>query len=127
MKLDIVTQKVQVLPKQSLAGNSVVRSTGMPGHGSLEPDAGWIKDAGSDVATFASNVNKDLNMVINFKCKQCAKIFDCDVGKIGIDEKSMRPDFEKEIVCLHCGKRTMDEVLLTELGQTQLTEATLKM
>lgn len=63
-------------------------------------------------------------MTINFKCKKCRKEFACDVGKIGINEETMRPNFEKVIVCPRCGKRTMDEVLLTELGQSQMTEAT---
>jgi hypothetical protein len=36
----------------------------------------------------------------------------------------MRPIFEKDIVCPRCGKRSIDEVLLTELGQSQMTEAT---
>lgn len=63
-------------------------------------------------------------MTINFKCKKCRKEFDCDVGKIGINENTIRPNFEKPIVCPQCGKRTIDEVLLTELGQSQLTEAT---
>lgn len=63
-------------------------------------------------------------MIINFDCKKCRQEFDCDVGKIAIDEKSMRPIFEKDIVCPRCGKRTIDEVLLTELGQSQMTEAT---
>ena len=47
------------------------------------------------------------------------------MGQIGINEKTMRPDFEKPIVCPRCGERTMDEVLLTELGQSQMTEATM--
>ena len=63
-------------------------------------------------------------MTINFQCKKCRKEFDCDVGEVGINEETMRPDFEKAIVCPQCGERTMDEVLLTELGQSQMTEAT---
>ena len=63
-------------------------------------------------------------MIINFECKKCHKEFDCDVGKIGINEATLRPDFEKQILCPRCGKRTIDEVLLTEIGQSQMTEAT---
>jgi hypothetical protein len=37
----------------------------------------------------------------------------------------MRPTFEKPIVCPHCGQKSIDEVLLTELGQSQMTEATM--
>jgi hypothetical protein len=64
-------------------------------------------------------------MEINFECKDCRKTFDCEVGKIGINERSMRPTFEKPIVCPHCGQKSIDEVLLTELGQSQMTEATM--
>ena len=64
-------------------------------------------------------------MTINFECRKCRKGFDCDVGKIGIDEKAMRPTFSKDIVCPSCGKLTMDDVLLTELGQSQMTQATM--
>ena len=63
-------------------------------------------------------------MTINFECKRCGKEFDCDVGQISISEDSMRPVFEKDIVCPRCGKLSMDDVLLTELGQSQMTEAT---
>ena len=63
-------------------------------------------------------------MLINFKCKNCKKIFNSEVGNVSINEQTMRPIFEKEIECPTCGKRSIDEVLLTELGQGQLTEAT---
>ena len=36
----------------------------------------------------------------------------------------MYPAFEKDIVCPVCGKLTIDEVFLTELGQGQMTKAT---
>ncbi|MDH5718237.1 MAG: hypothetical protein OEZ22_11470 [Spirochaetia bacterium] len=64
-------------------------------------------------------------MEINFKCKKCNGIFDSDVGKISINEQTMRPDFEIDINCPDCGKLTIDEALLTELGQSQMTEATM--
>jgi len=64
-------------------------------------------------------------MEINFECKKCHRIFDCDVGSVTVAENSDRPRFEKRILCPSCGELTMDEVLLTELGQSQLTEATL--
>jgi hypothetical protein len=64
-------------------------------------------------------------MRINFKCKKCRREFDCEMGQIRINEVTMRPDFEKPIVCPRCGRRTMEKVLLTELGQSQMTEATM--
>ena len=61
---------------------------------------------------------------INFECKKCRLVFDCEVGKVSINEQIMRPDFEKAILCPTCGERTLDDVLLTELGQSQMTDAT---
>ena len=63
-------------------------------------------------------------IIINFECTQCRDVFDCDVGSVDIDEKTYRPKFSNPIVCPRCGERTMDGVLLTELGQSQLTDAT---
>ena len=63
-------------------------------------------------------------MEINFKCKKCRNVFDCDIGEVSINEKAMRPVFSKEIRCPSCGKLSIDDVLLTEVGQSQLTEAT---
>lgn len=64
-------------------------------------------------------------MEISFECKKCRKKFDCEMGKIGMNEQTMHPTFEKPIICPRCGKKTFDEVLLTELGQSQMTEATM--
>jgi transcription elongation factor Elf1 len=61
-------------------------------------------------------------MMINFKCKKCGREFDCDIGKIGIDNIRMRPTFKKEIVCPKCGKLTMDDVLLTQGNRMTLSE-----
>jgi hypothetical protein len=61
---------------------------------------------------------------INFQCKRCHTIFDCVVGNISVNPDTMRPVFEKSIICPKCGLRTIDEVYLTELGQSQMTEAT---
>ncbi len=33
-----------------------------------------------------------------------------------------RPEFEKDVICEKCVVLTLDDVELTELGQTQLTE-----
>ncbi len=65
--------------------------------------------------------------IINFECKKCRTEFDCDVGKIKIDKISIRPKFENDILCPKCGKLTMDEVFLTELGQSQMTDATMEL
>jgi hypothetical protein len=64
-------------------------------------------------------------LTINFECKGCHQEFDCDVGNIGINEETLRPDFEKPIICPRCGQRTINQVFLTELGQSQMTEATM--
>ncbi len=63
-------------------------------------------------------------MFINFECKKCGNEFNCDVGKIGMNEEELRPTFEKDIICPLCGKISMDDVFLTELGQSQMTDAT---
>jgi hypothetical protein len=57
---------------------------------------------------------------LNFLCKKYRKEFDCDIGKISFPIEENRPRFENEIVCPGCGILSMDEVELTELGQTQL-------
>lgn len=59
--------------------------------------------------------------IINFKCKKCREKFNYDVGEISFAPLKVdidaRPRFEREIVCENCGKLTLDEVELTELGQ----------
>lgn len=61
---------------------------------------------------------------IEFKCKRCKRIFSYDVGRIAFPSMApgSRPQFEKNILCNGCGVLTMDEVELTEWGQTQLSE-----
>jgi Zn finger protein HypA/HybF involved in hydrogenase expression len=65
---------------------------------------------------------KEETMEISFECEKCKGIFDSDVSVIKMNDKTFRPDFEKPIICPKCGVRTIDEVLLTELGQSQLTK-----
>lgn len=65
--------------------------------------------------------------IISFKCKKCQGYFFSDVGKITfppLNKTGERPLFEKAITCPNCGKLTFEreEVELTELGQSQLTE-----
>lgn len=64
-------------------------------------------------------------MEINFKCTKCHQKFNCDVGEININYTTYRPDFEHDIICPTCGVRTIDQVTLTELGQSQMTIATM--
>ncbi len=64
-------------------------------------------------------------MEINFECKKCGGIFNCDIGAVKVNEKTFRPDCKKSIICPKCGIRTIDGVFLTELGQSQMTEATM--
>lgn len=63
--------------------------------------------------------------IINFFCKRCNKEFFCNIGEIDfrLDEK-WRPRFERDIVCPDCGVLNLDrdEIELTEIGQSQLTE-----
>ncbi len=66
-------------------------------------------------------------MEINFECEKCGSIFNTDVGEIKMNEETFRPEFEKSLMCPKCGIRTIDEVLLTELGQSQMTQATIDM
>jgi hypothetical protein len=59
---------------------------------------------------------------LQFKCKMCKQYFCCNVGKITFPPDMERPQFEKSILCPNCGVLSMDEVELTEPGQTQLAE-----
>jgi len=56
---------------------------------------------------------------IEFKCKKCRKEFDCETGRI---EFGSILNFEKDLICPNCGKRKINELELTELGQTQISE-----
>ena len=61
---------------------------------------------------------------VEFECRDCGAIFTCDVGQVSIDPVELRPRFEQPVRCPRCGPRTIDELFLTERGQSQLTEAT---
>lgn len=58
---------------------------------------------------------------LEFVCKKCQKRFVCDVGHIFFPPNQDRPTFEADIVCSTCGVLTMDDVELTEYGQTQIS------
>lgn len=66
-------------------------------------------------------------MTINFECRKCRREFDCEVSQMSISDETMRPVFEEKIVCPSCGELSMDDVFLTELSQSQMTEATRQM
>lgn len=59
---------------------------------------------------------------INFKCKKCGNELDFEVGKIyfptNVDDKL---NFEYDVICEYCGKVTINDLELTELGQTQVS------
>jgi hypothetical protein len=57
--------------------------------------------------------------ILNFRCKKCRKTFDFNVGKITFGD---RLSFEYNIICKRCGLLEIDDLELTELGQTQATE-----
>jgi len=56
--------------------------------------------------------------VTNVRCKKCDACFDFEVGKIWFGE---RLEFEHMIRCVYCGVLTLNDVELTELGQTQVS------
>jgi hypothetical protein len=61
-------------------------------------------------------------MIINFECRNCNDIFDYDVGHISQKSDEMYPNFENPVHCSNCGVRTVQQLYLTELGQTQMAE-----
>lgn len=65
-----------------------------------------------------------MESTIDFECMKCGQLFDCDVGKITFPPAihGMRPKFENDLECGQCGILTMDDVELTKLGQTQMTD-----
>jgi len=62
-------------------------------------------------------------MEVNLKCGACKTIYDFEVGEPFMDE-NMRLVFEHKPVCAKCG--AIDKELLSELGQSQMTEWHLK-
>lgn len=64
-------------------------------------------------------------MLINFECKRCHQVFECDVGAVSLPEGSDRPHFENRLFCPVCGEISIEDVRLTELGQDQLAAAIL--
>lgn len=60
--------------------------------------------------------------IINLECKRCKREFDFNAGNIRFSEKDRSPIFENQIICTHCGPLTQEDVFLTFLGQSQLTD-----
>ncbi len=61
--------------------------------------------------------------ILNFKCKNCGTTFDFNVGKITFGNKL---SFENSVLCIKCGLVEIDDLELTELGQTQVAELFLR-
>lgn len=53
--------------------------------------------------------------VLNFKCKKCKKAFDFETGSITYGDML---GFENNPECPDCGKLELNELELTEYGQT---------
>lgn len=62
-------------------------------------------------------------MEVNFNCGECKTNYDFEVGKPDNDD-NMRLIFEIDPVCPNCGVVGKD--LLSELGQSQMTDWHLK-
>jgi len=58
-------------------------------------------------------------MIVNLKCGVCKHIYDFEVGKPSMDD-NLTLVFENKPLCPKCGAKNKE--LLTELGQSQMTE-----
>ena len=58
-------------------------------------------------------------MIVNLKCGECKFVYFFDIGEPDID-KNGNLVFEKKPICPRCN--VVDKELLTELGQSQMTE-----
>ncbi|HJH28284.1 MAG TPA: hypothetical protein C5S51_01095 [Methanosarcinaceae archaeon] len=61
--------------------------------------------------------------ILNLKCKKCGTAFDFNVGKVTFGNKL---SFENSVSCIKCGLVEIDDLELTELGQTQVAELFLR-
>jgi len=57
-------------------------------------------------------------MIINLRCKKCRTIYDFEVGELS-EDSNWNLVFENTSICPNCG--AIDEDLLTEKGQSQVT------
>lgn len=58
-------------------------------------------------------------MIVNLKCGECQHVYDYQVGEPSMD-KNYTLVFENKSICPKCGAKDKD--LLTELGQSQMTD-----
>lgn len=58
-------------------------------------------------------------MVVSLKCGECKFVYFFDIGEPDIDNNG-KLVFEKKPICPQCN--VVDKELLTELGQSQMTE-----
>lgn len=58
-------------------------------------------------------------MYLNVECKKSKAEFDANVGLISFDESGLdsKPTFESKPECDKCGKLTVNDIYLTEVGQ----------
>ncbi len=62
-------------------------------------------------------------MKINFECKKCKEIFDCDIGKFIRSKKTSELIYENQIICPKCGILETNQYGLTKLGTSQSIDA----
>jgi hypothetical protein len=63
-----------------------------------------------------------MRITVNFQCKKCTQSFDCNIGNIQFTPSTGNPIFEKSVLCPTCGKLDKGDYILTEIGQSELTE-----
>ena len=58
-------------------------------------------------------------MIVSLKCGDCTFVYPADIGEPDFDDNG-KLVFEKKPICPQC--KAVDKELLTELGQSQMTE-----
>ena len=58
-------------------------------------------------------------MIVNLKCEDCKTVYNFEVGDVSMDNFGNLV-FENKTICPNC--KVEDKDLLTELGQSQMTE-----
>lgn len=57
-------------------------------------------------------------MIVNLKCEECHLVYPADVGTPSMDDNGTIK-WEKKVICPNC--KAVDKDLLTEMGQSQMT------